>query len=92
MRLLGFSKSSQTFLHTLSAKQVRQVSFAIFKLLQNPLPNDSIKLKNDFRTCYYRISVGEYRVIYHFDDIAVYVCIIGRRNDGDVCKKFGYLV
>jgi hypothetical protein len=32
----------------------------------------------------YRKDVGEYRIIYRFDDAIVYVLLIGKRNDDDV--------
>jgi mRNA-degrading endonuclease RelE of RelBE toxin-antitoxin system len=35
----------------------------------------------------YRKDVGEYRIIYKFDDETVYVLLIGKRNDDDVYKR-----
>jgi len=31
--------------------------------------------------------VGEYRVVYWYDDETLSIDVVGRRNDGDVYKK-----
>jgi len=54
-------------------------------LLKNPKPHDSSKLKG--YPDLYRKDVGEYRIIYKFEDETVYVLLIGKRNDDDVYKR-----
>jgi mRNA-degrading endonuclease RelE of RelBE toxin-antitoxin system len=52
-------------------------------LLADPAPHYSKPLGG---SVYSRITVGEYRVVYRFDDEAVYVVAFGKRNDGEVYK------
>lgn len=58
---------------------------SIVYLMKNPYPNDSKKLKGyDF----YRIDVGEYRVVYKVIEGSVLcVPIAGKRNDSDVYRR-----
>ena len=67
----------------LPAKQYRQVVSAIFDLLAEPVPHYSKPLGG---SVYSRITVGEFRVIYRFDDEAVYVAAFGKRNDGEIYR------
>jgi mRNA interferase RelE/StbE len=55
-------------------------------LLENPKPQDSLTLKG--YSDYYRIDVGEYRVIYSFSAKWVKIAVVGKRNDDEVYKKF----
>lgn len=82
--LVNTSKSSDDFLKTLPPKQFKQVFTKVWDLRCNPRPHDSIKLIgfNDK----YRTDIGEYRIIYSFDDTIVNVETIGKRNDGDAYK------
>ncbi len=54
--------------------------------MENPLPPDSAPLHGaeDYR----RVTVGEYRLIYRYDDGFVFLAAAGRRNDTDVYRKF----
>lgn len=36
---------------------------------------------------YVRADVGEYRIVFRYDNETVVVFVIGKRNDGDVYKK-----
>ncbi len=54
-------------------------------LLKNPRPHDSSKLRG--YPDLYRKDVGEYRIIYKFDDGTIYVLLIGKRNDNEVYKR-----
>jgi mRNA interferase RelE/StbE len=40
---------------------------------------------------YFRITVGEYRVIYRTHGDTVHVVVVGSRNDDDVYRKFDRL-
>ena len=58
---LDLSRQSRRFLETLPAKQLRQVVLKILQLGTNAYPQDSKKLAG---YDYWRVDVGEYRVIY----------------------------
>ncbi|WP_232279128.1 type II toxin-antitoxin system RelE family toxin [Rickettsia akari] len=50
----------------------------------NPVPNDSKLL-----VCYYdfyRCDIGEYRIIYSFNETTIYVILVGKRNDSEMYK------
>lgn len=81
MRTLVLKPEVLKALPDLPAKQYRQVVSAVFDLLKEPTPHYSKPLQN---TEYHRIAVGEYRVIYRFDEETVHVVIFGKRNDGEV--------
>jgi mRNA interferase RelE/StbE len=67
-------------------KQFRQVGQKVLSLLADPKPNDAAPLKGfDYR----RTDVGEYRIVYRFDDETVYVVLIAKRHDDEVYKKLG---
>jgi len=36
---------------------------------------------------YFRVDVGEFRVVYKFDAKVVYIIIVGKRNDDEVYKR-----
>lgn len=82
MRKINLSKRASEFLTALPPKQCKQNFTAILKIAQNPQSHDTKKLQgyDDL----YRIDVGEYRIIYHFDAETVYIPLIGKRNDHEV--------
>lgn len=71
-------------LKSLPPKHCKQVALAILGLLQNATPHDSAPLVG--HSPWHRIDIGEYRVIYRFDSDAVYVSLVGKRNDDEVYK------
>lgn len=77
------TKQALKAISKLDAKQYRQVVSSIFGLLSNPEPHDSQKLRGATRG-ERRLDVGEYRVIYSFDDENVEILVVGKRNDDDV--------
>ena len=84
MRKLDITRDALKFVNDLDAKQFRQVVRKLFALLSDPEPADSSKLIGyDFR----RVDIGEYRIIYHFDDGTTYVALVGKRNDDQVYKE-----
>lgn len=84
MRKLDMTRDAYKFLENLQqAKQFRQVAIKAFALLNDPTPSDSAQLKG---YDYYRVDVGEYRIVYKFDDEAVYLVLIAKRNDDEVYK------
>ena len=82
--LIDITHDSLKFLRTLDPRQFRQVVTALFRLLQDPEPHDSVSLSGfPFR----RVDIGEYRIIYHVDGEVLRVPLIGRRNDDDVYRR-----
>ena len=84
MRRLEISHDALKFFEGLDAKQYRQVGRKMFALLSNPQPNDASQLKG---SALWRADIGEYRIAYSFDDTAVTVAVIGKRNDDEVYRK-----
>jgi mRNA interferase RelE/StbE len=88
MRKLALEKAVLKDLPDLPAKQYRQVVGVIFDLLANPSPHYSKPLQG---TPYHRLAVGEYRVVYRFDDELVHVVVFGKRNDDEVYRQLDRL-
>jgi len=82
---LDITTDALNFTKKIPPKQFKQIFTAIMDLLINPKPHDSRLLKGYIDL--YRKEVGEYRIIYRFDDAIVYVLLIGKRNDDDVYKQ-----
>ncbi len=83
MRKIDLSRAAEKALAKLSDKHHRQVSERIRSLASDPQPHDSGRLKG--YPCY-RLTVGEYRVIYTYDASTVTVALIGKRNDDEVYR------
>jgi len=84
MRKLDITKDALDFWRSLDAKQYRQVGNKALSLLADPTPADYIHMKgSDFM----RTDIGEFRIVYRFDDTTVYIAVIGRRNDDDAYKQ-----
>lgn len=80
----NLSKQSAKFLRRLQKgqpKHARQIAIKIVELSANPRPHDCIELKG---YDYLRVDVGEYRVIYTFNDTILFVDLIGKRNDDEI--------
>jgi mRNA interferase RelE/StbE len=83
MLKLDLSKQASKFLETLPPKQFKQVMGTILALLKNPCPVDSEKLTGyDYR----RKDIGEYRIVYRFENDEIKVAITRKRNDDEVYK------
>ena len=82
MRTLAYTHDAIKFLKNLDAKQFRQLGLKVFSLLSDPRPNDSIEMKGGKGR--FRVDVGEFRIIYRFDENSVSILVIGKRNDGEV--------
>lgn len=85
MRKLDITKQGYDFLDKLLSKQFKQVFTKIKNLRKNCIPHDSITLHGSADQ--HRVDVGEYRIIYKFDDDIVYIQTAGKRNDDEVYKK-----
>ena len=53
-------------------------------LMADPRPADAAKLKG--YDCY-RVTVGEYRIVFDIVDSVVRVLVIGKRNDDEVYRR-----
>ena len=84
MRKLNLTKDFMKFCDSLPPKQFKQVVAKTLALASNPRPHDSIELKGSAGK--FRVDMGEYRVVYEFDEEEVRVCVIGKRNDGQVYR------
>lgn len=86
MHNLDLSKQALSFIESLQLKQKKQIANKIQILLENPKPQDNKKLKGGGE--YFRVDVGEYRIIYSLGKMTVFVFVIGKRNDDEVYRKF----
>jgi mRNA interferase RelE/StbE len=80
----NLSKQSAKFLSRLSKgqpKHAKQIAMKLVELVSNPRPHDCAELKG---YDYLRVDVGEYRIIYTFDDTTLFVDLIGKRNDDEI--------
>ena len=68
-------------LKSLPQKEVKKIAKKIDSLEQNPVPKDSKKLKGEKDL--YRVRVGDYRILYFFQNsnLTVLVIRIGHRKD-----------
>lgn len=82
-----FSKKSIKFLKNLLPKHKEQIKNKLKELQANPSPHDCALLKG-VKEAYWRVDIGEYRIIYQFCEKILTIYVIGKRNDGEVYKKF----
>ena len=84
MRKFAMSRDAFKFVSELDAKRFKQVIVKIFALANEPVPPDSELLKGyDGR----RADIGEFRIVYTFDEDTVSIDLIGKRNDDEVYKQ-----
>ena len=86
MHNLDFSKQALSFIESLQLKKKKQIANKIQLLLENSNPQDSKKLKGGGE--YFRVDVGEYRIIYTIGKTTIFIFVIGKRNDDEVYRKF----
>lgn len=86
MILLDLKPKAAKFIEKLPPKHKRQIKDYILDLQQNPLPQDVRPLTGFFP--YMRADVGEYRIIYKYEEEQnlVTVVLVGKRNDGEVYR------
>jgi mRNA interferase RelE/StbE len=80
------------FLKGLQPKIAAQVSKKVLSLNVDPLPSDSRALVG--YSGYYRVNIGEYRIVYCFmpEQDLVEIILVGKRNDDEVYKKLKRLL
>ena len=86
-RLFNISDSVLKALPRLPKKHLRQVLTAIVELTHDPQPHDAKPLTGDKYKGFWRKTVGEYRIIYRFDDDLIDIMVVGKRNDDEVYKQ-----
>lgn len=87
MPKIEFSRQAEKFQRTLPGKHKRQIAAKIMQLHAEPFPQDAELLKG-MPFAIHRVTVGEYRIIYHFleDKETLYIRIIGHRNDSEAYR------
>jgi mRNA interferase RelE/StbE len=84
LRKLDLKDTVLKYLKELPPKQSKQVALTILALTQNATPHDSIGLTG--HAPWRRVDIGEYRVVYRFDDNTIYVPVVGKGNDSEVYR------
>jgi mRNA interferase RelE/StbE len=85
MIALRFHPKALKELKDLPPKHYKQVVSKIFSLLEDQTPNDARPLKA-LEDKLFRVSSGEYRIVYRFDEENLYIEAVGARNDDEVYK------
>ena len=80
------------FLKGLQPKVAAQIAKKIFALNLDPFPSDSKALIG--YSNYYRVDIGEYRIVYCFNskDDLITIILVGKRNDDEVYKQLKRLL
>lgn len=86
MLSIDFSRHAAKTIKSLMPKHARQISEAISGLRLLPFPHDAQRLKGTF-SAYWRVTVGEYRIIYYVEAEILFIVAIGKRNDDEVYKQ-----
>jgi len=81
----NLSKDSTRFLQKLDKKQFGQLFTALTALCDDARPHDSIAMGDG---SHFRKDVGEYRVIYRFDETTMFITVVGNRNDSAAYQEF----
>lgn len=85
MHKLNPTKDALNFIRALEPKQFKQVMNKVLSLLIDAKPADSSFLQGYEDLL--RVDIGEYRIVYRFDNQdTVSILIVGKRND-DVYKR-----
>ncbi|NNM59001.1 MAG: type II toxin-antitoxin system RelE/ParE family toxin [Legionellales bacterium] len=86
MPAIDIKPKAKKFIETLPPKHQRQIKESILSLQQEPLPQDAKKLMGYEN--YTRIDIGEYRIVYRFEenDDLITVVLAGKRNDNDIYR------
>lgn len=82
---LSFKKSARKELLKLQPKFFKQVMSKILCLIDNPKPQD-YKLLQGFSDLY-RVTQGEFRIIYQIKEENIEILRVGKRNDDEVYEN-----
>lgn len=83
MYRLDITRDAMKSIESLQTKQYRQVVTKVFSLMKDARPSDAQQLRD---SDYWRVDVGEFRIVYRNDKEFLYIHVIGKRNDGEVYK------
>lgn len=88
MLKLSLSQQALKFFKKIPIKHGQQIDRTLKALKEQPIPHDSKRLKG--ASNYYRVDIGEYRIIYRIDNAneLLIIALIGKRNDSEVYKQF----
>lgn len=88
MLKLSLSQQALKFLKKVPVKHGQQIDRTLRALKEQPMPHDSKRLKGT--SDYFRVDIGEYRIIYRIDTASelVIIAMIGKRNDDEIYKQF----
>lgn len=81
------SKDATCFIKALPVKHARQIALKI-KSIERREDLSNCKLLKGEGDKYYRVAVGEYRIIYQWKNDDVYIFLIGKRNDDEIYRIF----
>ena len=81
---ISLSKRSAKFLKTIHPRHAKQLKIKLLGLKTVPFPQDTKKLVG---YPFYRVDVGEFRIVYKATDNILYINSIGKHNDNDVYKR-----
>ncbi len=84
MLILVLGSRARRFVEKLPPKHFGQIDAQLSMLSNTPFPPDSKRLVG---FDWYRVHVGEYRIIYNVRGNILDVPLIGKRNDDEVYKK-----
>jgi mRNA interferase RelE/StbE len=85
VRSLRVTKESLEFIRNLEPKHFKQVMNKVLGLVADATPSDASALKG--YSDLFRTDIGEYRIVYKFDETTVSVLVVDKRNDDEVYKK-----
>lgn len=79
----SLSDDALAFVRMVEAKHARQILLAVLELAADPFPPGA-KLLQATTDKFYRVRVGDYRIIYRVVGDDLQIRLIGRRADGEV--------
>lgn len=79
---IDFDKKAQKFI----LKQPKDKQTLIYKAIYN-LPDGDIKPLQGHKG-FYRLRVGDYRIVYTIDNGNYIICIVKAHNRGDIYKRY----
>lgn len=79
---ISIDKKAQKFI----LKQQKDKQLLIYKAIYN-LPDGDIKALQGHKG-FYRLRVGDFRIIYTIDKGELVICVVDAGNRGDIYKKY----
>lgn len=77
MLVLRISRASERFLQHVPQKELGRIC-------SEPLPNSGTQLTGATPFPMFRKDIGEYRIIYHYDDQTLYIDFVSTRDDDEL--------